>query len=218
MWNEPMPKWRIARKQHRCQGDGCDKVIAFGERYLDKSVRERANGHLRYCAECAEPVMAAATSYHFFNGRNEFPDRYQQRISSAQWKSFKNDVIEQRGNRCEHCAKESTSLALHHVHYRSLGSEKPEDVRLLCHECHLEADDARMAKTRSKRDDIEEGWIVGPDGDQWGKFDPDIIYIPLEGGRYVPVNLKKKLSPGIPSQAEALKTSSYSKRSKSRSR
>jgi len=35
MWNEPMPTWRTARKQHQCQGDGCAQVIAVGERYLD---------------------------------------------------------------------------------------------------------------------------------------------------------------------------------------
>ncbi len=40
MWNEPMPKWRTARKQHQCQGDGCAKVIASGERYLDRSLRD----------------------------------------------------------------------------------------------------------------------------------------------------------------------------------
>ena len=39
MWNEPMPKWRTARKQHQCQGDGCAKVIAPGERYLDRALR-----------------------------------------------------------------------------------------------------------------------------------------------------------------------------------
>ena len=28
MWDEPMPKWRKAQKQHQCQGDGCAKVTA----------------------------------------------------------------------------------------------------------------------------------------------------------------------------------------------
>jgi hypothetical protein len=64
------------------------------------------------------------------DGRND--DRYHQYISSVQWKSLKHKVIEQRGNRRERCGQESASLALHHVHYRSLGSEQPEDVELLC--------------------------------------------------------------------------------------
>jgi hypothetical protein len=192
MWNEPMPKWRTAQKQYQCDGDGCTKVIARGERYLDRAVRHPANSHLRYCQDCAEPVIERANGYHIFRGRNDFPDRYHQRISSAQWKSLKRKVIEQRGNRCERCAQESASLALHHLHYRSLGSEQAEDVELLCRDCHSKADEARAAKGRPKRDDPQEGVIVGIDGDHWGKFDPDTIYIPLQDGRYVQLRWKGK--------------------------
>jgi hypothetical protein len=70
MWNEPMPKWRTARKQYQCQGDGCAKVIAPGERYLDSALRHRTNSPLRYCQECAKPIIARANDYHMFRGRN----------------------------------------------------------------------------------------------------------------------------------------------------
>jgi hypothetical protein len=63
---------------------------------------------------------------------------------------------------------------------------------LLCLECHTGADDARAAKGRPKRDEPEEGWIVGPDGEHWGMLDPDTVYIPLKDGRYVPVQFKRK--------------------------
>jgi len=193
MWNEPMPKWRKAQKQHQCQGDGCAKAIAYGERYLDRALRDPAHTHLRYCQECAEPVMARANGYHFFRGRNDFPDRYHQRISSAQWKSLKRKVIEQRGNRCQRCGQESVSLALHHLHYRSLGNEQPEDVELLCLECHTKADESRAAKGWPKRDEPEEVLIAGIDGEfHWGKFEPGTIYVPLPGGRYAPVIFKRK--------------------------
>lgn len=186
MWNEPKPKWRTARKQHQCKGNGCGKVIAIGDQYLDRDLRDPAHGHLRYCKECAEPVMAGANGYHFFNGRSDFPDRYDQHISSAEWKSLKHKIIEQRGNRCERCGQENASLELHHVHYHSLGNEKPEDVELLCSECHSKADETR----RPKRNYPQEGLIVDVDGDYWGKFDPDTIYIPLPDGRNVPVKVE----------------------------
>ncbi len=192
MWGEPVPKWRTARKQHQCQGDGCAKVIATGERYLDRAVRHPTNSHLRYCKECAEPVIERANSYHMFRGRNDFPDRYHQYISGAQWKTLKRKVIEQRGSRCQRCGQVSPSLALHHVHYRSLGSEQPEDVELLCPECHTRADEARATKGRPRYNEPEEGLIVGPDGDHWGRLDPDTVYIPLKDGRYVPVPFKRK--------------------------
>jgi hypothetical protein len=188
MWGEPMPKWRTARKQYQCQGDGCAKVIAPGDRYLDRVLRDPTNSHLRYCQECAEPVIEAANSYHCLNGRNDFPDRYHQHVSSAQWKILKREVIEQRGNRCERCGQVSASLELHHVHYRSLGSEQPDDVELLCPECHTKADEARAAKRRPKRYEPVEGWIVGIDGDHWGKLDRDMVYIRLQDGRYLPAD------------------------------
>lgn len=218
MWNEPMPKWRKAQKQHQCQS--CAKVIAYGERYLDKALREPAHRHLRYCRDCAEPVVRRAIEDRWFNGRNDFPDRYQKRISSTQWKGLKREIIEQRGNRCERCEKESASLALHHLHYDSLGSEQPDDVELLCAECHTEAHESplliwlkRFAKIgephlrEAARQLIrnmeaakapwpkpqEEGLIVGPDGEaRWGKFEPDTVYIPLQDGRNVPVTFKRK--------------------------
>ena len=71
MWNEPMPKWRTARNQYQCQGHDCAKVIAPGERYLDGSPSRRKNCHLRYCPECAEPVVQRANAYHFFNGQSD---------------------------------------------------------------------------------------------------------------------------------------------------
>ncbi len=187
MWGEPMPKRRKAQEQHQCQGDGCAKVIARGERYLDRALRHPTNSHLRYCRECAEPVIARANGYHFFNGRNDFPDRYRQSISSEQWKILKRKVIEQRGNRCQRCGQEGASLALHHLHYRSLGTEQPEDVELLCRECHTAADAARAAKSRPKHEEPQEGVIVGIDGDHWGRLDPDMIYLLLQDGRYEPV-------------------------------
>jgi hypothetical protein len=194
MWNEPMPKWRKAHKQHQCQGDGCTKVIAYGELYLDRALRQPAHSHLRYCRDCAGPVIQRANECHFFNGRSNFPDRYQQRISSAQWKTLKREVIEQRGNRCERCGQVGASLAMHHLHYCSLGSEQPEDVELLCLECHTGGDEARAAKNGQPQYEApQEGLIVGLDGvARWGEFDPDTIYIPLKDGRNVPVLFKRK--------------------------
>jgi len=111
----------------------------------------------------------------------------QERIASAQWTSLKRQIIERRGNRCERCGGEDRSLDLHHLHYRSMGNEQPEDVVLLCRDCHAEADKARDEKNRPQQDQPPlEGLIVGPDGDHWGKLDPDTIYLVLPDGRYLP--------------------------------
>lgn len=37
---------------------------------------------------------------------------------------------------CENCGARTT-LALHHLHYDTVGEERPDDLRALCRECHL---------------------------------------------------------------------------------
>jgi 5-methylcytosine-specific restriction endonuclease McrA len=106
--------------------------------------------------------MAMAEGYHCFNGRNEFAARYQKYISSGEWKRRKLKIIEQRGNQCERCKLVGVSIEVHHVHYRSLGNEKPEDFELLCRECHAAADEARAAKGRPRRAEPPED-----DSDPW---------------------------------------------------
>ena len=82
--------------------------------------------------------------------RHSWKDDYNCHIGSAWWKRFRDELIKQRGNRCERCGQVSASPELHHLHYHSLGSEQPEDVELLCSKCHKGADEARAAKSRPK--------------------------------------------------------------------
>lgn len=44
-------------------------------------------------------------------------------------------VLTRAWGRCESCGRRA-ALDLHHLHYRSVGEEKPEDLRALCRECH----------------------------------------------------------------------------------
>jgi len=142
MWNEPMPCWRKAQKSHQCHGDACTITISKGDKYLDQAVIRPKNNHRRYCQECAEDVWDAANSYHYFRGRNDWPNQYQRHIASAAWKRLRSDIIEERGNKCERCGRDG-SLHLHHKTYKSLGNEQPDDVELLCNACHIEADRER---------------------------------------------------------------------------
>jgi hypothetical protein len=148
-----MPQWRKAQRRHQCHGDACTNVIAPGDRYLDEAVIHPTKTHRRYCQECAEPVWAWHNGRRYFRGRNDFPDRYQQRIASAEWKRLKRELINQRGNNCERCGQ-GGGLHLHHRTYARLGDELPEDVELLCHPCHMKADQERQqegARARVRR-------------------------------------------------------------------
>jgi 5-methylcytosine-specific restriction endonuclease McrA len=81
--------------------------------------------------------------------RHSSRHNYNSHIGSPEWQRFKCEIIEQRGHRCERCLHVSAYLELHHKHYYSFGSERPEDVELLCPKCHKAADDARAAKSHA---------------------------------------------------------------------
>lgn len=61
---------------------------------------------------------------------------YGKYIHSKQWKVLKECVLEERGNFCECCDKETDRLDLHHITYDHVGYESREEVLLLCRDCH----------------------------------------------------------------------------------
>lgn len=66
----------------------------------------------------------------------EQKQKYKEYIKSPKWKRFKLSILKTRGEKCELCNEKTSFLDLHHIHYRTLYNEQPEDVLLLCRECH----------------------------------------------------------------------------------
>lgn len=62
---------------------------------------------------------------------------YEEYIRSPWWRARKAAVIRYRGERCERCGC-THWLQLHHRTYERLCRELPEDVELLCDQCHRE--------------------------------------------------------------------------------
>jgi len=72
---------------------------------------------------------------------------------SLAWRAFRDYMLRVVCGECEHCGMselESMLLVLdvHHLHYRTLGRERPEDVLVLCRRCHEEADRERLGLAR----------------------------------------------------------------------
>lgn len=63
-------------------------------------------------------------------------EKYRRYLKSAKWKNFKKGLIKTRGHKCEKCGEKYRPLDGHHVTYKRLFNELPEDVLLLCHQCH----------------------------------------------------------------------------------
>lgn len=60
--------------------------------------------------------------------------KYQEYLNTEHWKSFRESVYLVR-KICQKCGRRKR-LNLHHKNYKCLWSEKPNDVIVLCQECH----------------------------------------------------------------------------------
>lgn len=76
---------------------------------------------------------------------------YEARLRSPEWQRLKIDMLVKQHGKCARCRRYlPNSLELHHLHYDTLGSERPEDVELLCATCHPPADEARAGSTATR--------------------------------------------------------------------
>jgi hypothetical protein len=63
---------------------------------------------------------------------------YEATMRSAGWRRTRARTIRRQGRRCAWCRTRGP-LEVHHLHYQTLGRERPEDVVALCKSCHLRA-------------------------------------------------------------------------------
>lgn len=65
----------------------------------------------------------------------QWRSKYRKYLSSKEWADIRIDLFNARGRKCEQC--ESTkNLQIHHLHYRNVFNEEPEDLMILCAMCH----------------------------------------------------------------------------------
>ena len=65
--------------------------------------------------------------------------KYATYLKSKEWIDLKIDLITTRGQRCEKCRKDKKSptlLQIHHLTYKNIFNESPEDLMILCSRCH----------------------------------------------------------------------------------
>lgn len=60
---------------------------------------------------------------------------YKQYIQSPEWKRKANEAKQRAGYRCQVC-NGTGKLDAHHRTYDRLGDERPEDITVLCRDCH----------------------------------------------------------------------------------
>lgn len=60
---------------------------------------------------------------------------YQSYLRSGKWERIRNKMFELRGRKCERCENKA-ELHIHHLHYQTIFNERPEDLMILCSNCH----------------------------------------------------------------------------------
>lgn len=94
---------------------------------------------------------------------------YQRAVQSRYWRKLRWAAMRERDCRCGRCdIWEPQDLQLHHLTYERLGAELPEDVELLCTECHWRAHHSAAGPSadtmlRSERDHLRPADVT-PDG------------------------------------------------------
>jgi hypothetical protein len=61
---------------------------------------------------------------------------YYEYIHSAEWRKKSDSANRRAGYRCQICNSSDKILDAHHRTYERLGQEQPDDVTVLCRDCH----------------------------------------------------------------------------------
>jgi 5-methylcytosine-specific restriction endonuclease McrA len=109
---------------------------------------------------------------------SEMRQEYNRYINSQQWKQKRALALKAAQYRCQHCgfSKWTKTLEVHHLTYERLGAERPDDLIVLCEECHKKADEARARMGRKKSQEALDdarfyGWGRKVYGDEWESTD-----------------------------------------------
>jgi len=78
------------------------------------------------------PTGSLVTRYQHHANRGDY---YRRHLGSVQWQHTRARALERAGFRCAHCGSEAR-LVVHHDNYDHVGDEWPEDLRVLCWDCH----------------------------------------------------------------------------------
>lgn len=79
-------------------------------------------------------------------------EKYQLYIQSPEWKQIRSRKITACGSVCEICNKFCSSLQVHHLHYRTVGEERNEDLMVVCKNCHPQVDEERRKRMANQAD------------------------------------------------------------------
>ena len=114
---------------------------------------------------------------------DRFSKEYKDYINSWEWQKKRLEFIRLAGYKCQRCGRQGSvsTLHVHHKTYERLGNELPQDVMVLCSECHKEEDAARRVRVQVARDRDRfvrrlNAWATKVYGENWADYkDFDVV-------------------------------------------
>ena len=61
---------------------------------------------------------------------------YREYLNSVKWKTIRDFVVLKSNSTCQECNKKTKKIQVHHLTYKNIYNEKPEDLICLCSTCH----------------------------------------------------------------------------------
>ncbi len=62
--------------------------------------------------------------------------KYNAYLLSPEWNARRQAAFEAYGKACQRCGATNRILTVHHRHYETVYAEQPEDLEILCGDCH----------------------------------------------------------------------------------
>lgn len=125
---------------------------------------------------------------------------YYEYIRSEEWKQIADAAKRRAGYRCQVCNRSSREVRLnaHHRTYERLGHERPEDITVLCEDCHKLYEDNKR-KTKNRPLPQTTGQPTTPPGQPVRRFDAEVLPPPSSSakGRRGEGGLSRKLGWGL---------------------
>lgn len=87
---------------------------------------------------------------------------YRKYIRSREWKIFSDKIKESRGNKCEECgvSRKDSILHAHHLTYERFMNELPEDIQVLCVECHDKKHPEKHRRRSNKKSKVSQSLVI----------------------------------------------------------
>ena len=91
----------------------------------------------------------------------EMKKEYRTYLKSDAWEEKRKMMFALRGRQCEICGKTNLTLQVHHLTYKNIFNESPEDLQVLCKGCHEDVHDkdpknSAKAKLRKEKRERKE--------------------------------------------------------------